>query len=1184
MADHVANLLDGGLAALQDFRITNASEDQRAALCSVDGVQLIVQHLQGASDVQHIEHLCRILVDIFQQNPDLRSEGQLLAPLLARWMQEFGSVTMARRLLGLTVELGGSYSGGSIDRPHVLQQGAAAAIVSILQKHLHDPSQLEQDLAMATLLCGQSPADPTAEAPVNHEFLISAKLPEVLIEIIEMHTKLPDILVHALTTMVLLSDALGDAYRDPIYAERVATAVVAVMAAHETAPELQLPAALLLARLVEADGNTREAVVALQGPLVMQKVVERNREDHALVRPFVKLIAKIGKDAEQQKWCSAILASLPAETEDDPYPEDRYSEASDSGRGDIRPSEGTPRSSQPYTTSSQPPHDDTPRAALSSSRSHTDTPRSVEADLMEGCDAELDHLQQDVMEAHSPKDRDKKWRVLVRELYARLQTQEADFRREVARLQSEAESVAQATRLSEEFMAWEARLTHQEAEAAVSKAQVEADRQELQSRMKSIEAAESDVQTRMAAIKAAEDQLAEDYRKGEAALQDMLEKQRQAKHDLAEVSHERQELTDLRLKVSVERSEADRLSKATDAREARLQEAQRRLDEQLGDMEWREKSILNKEREGNVREQNLDRRDAEVKKREKAFAEKNKEQEARERQQVLKERELTSMVKDLERREIATRERVRTCDLREEAMEERTRDLASRETACQALKVELEEREQQTETASRDLRQREATVAELAEELRMRKELVDQREAAVTAREKAQKEQKKELREAKQKVQKREDEVMEWIKELQWREYDFQKREETDRSPLAPTAKAHKETFGESLISVQLGRLKDAYITSKERMLRQRVKPAPDIGRNTRDIMWQVKDYSAMKAMSYEVKEKSTDFRRMMARLRGLELDSESADDPLFSPEEVAELKRISASENDLSDEASFTLQVLACPMNDRHMFSNDTEVVLALEEWWIDARDRVHERYMGILRRRRQQLDHAMAILAEKRDAAPNLWVKRAVEGPVSPVAKKNGGLIFSASFPVGHATLRPIPDKWRHPYSKVEVKKPPYGRLPPPRGRKSPGKQPNKQSTPKPSAADAPHSEEEVFGSDHSDDAATASNHLQAGARPARKASSRSAKSNSASTGRNAKGGATAKVGGESADSQSHTENSEKIKEASDENSASSADDADSGESANDTESDADGGDDDDEDKEASGSKSASSSEGEA
>lgn len=34
--------------------------------------------------------------------------------------------------------------------------------------------------------------------------------------------------------------------------------------------------------------------------------------------------------------------------------------------------------------------------------------------------------------------------------------------------------------------------------------------------------------------------------------------------------------------------------------------------------------------------------------------------------------------------------------------------------------------------------------------------------------------------------------------------------------------------------------------------------------------------------------------------------------------------------------------------------------------------------------------------------------------------LAKKNGGLIFSATFPVGHSTLKPIPDKWRHPYSK--------------------------------------------------------------------------------------------------------------------------------------------------------------------
>eukprot|EP01006_Ploeotia_vitrea_P028613 TRINITY_DN61280_c0_g1_i1.p1 TRINITY_DN61280_c0_g1~~TRINITY_DN61280_c0_g1_i1.p1 ORF type:complete len:565 (+),score=49.13 TRINITY_DN61280_c0_g1_i1:48-1697(+) len=327
-----------------------------------------------------------------------------------------------------------------------------------------------------------------------------------------------------------------------------------------------------------------------------------------------------------------------------------------------------------------------------------------------------------------------------------------------------------------------------------------------------------------------------------------------------------------------------------------------------------------------------------------------------------------------------------------------------------------------------DLAQRELDLQGRAETVDAARRDIEVREVDVRNKESTYRSRKKELDEQTKDVERREKELVEWMKELEWRECDFEEREEANERIAAHfkqnTFKRHK--FNEALLSVQLSRMKDNYITSKERMLRQRAKGLPDL-KKKRDFMHEVTDMTALKALNLDVKEKSTQFRRILAKLRGFEAEEDDdimdaePDDRIalkeaFTPKEAKDLKLISARERELREEASFMHQIHQCPMNHRHRFVNDTECIVALEQWWLDARDKVLDRHTRILKERLLHLKNAMAIFSPKKDEFPALFVERAVSASVS--AKKRGGNLFTLSFPVGETFLKPL-DPLQRPHT---------------------------------------------------------------------------------------------------------------------------------------------------------------------
>ena len=615
-----------------------------------------------------------------------------------------------------------------------------------------------------------------------------------------------------------------------------------------------------------------------------------------------------------------------------------------------------------------------------------------------------------------------------------------------------AESTAAASPLSE-LQDREREL--QEKQAALEARQQQVEAREAQCERRGVELAEregqctemeqrlsserSDLDRREKGVKDNEETSAANLVQSEGVKQKAEQVRLQAEQESQALAEKQKAFAELQREVERATAQTDAAAKENQTKLAAVTSREKEVEKQKDDVVFRERALVHKEKEAESRDLNLERRDAEMKKKEKVQGEKGKELDAREKRLLPKEKEVNLAIKDLERRENANRDRNKKCELREDELDVWGAELQTLAQECAAREARLAEDEAAVQAREEDIAQREQRLESLGKALDSKSGAVQHREDVVAARERTYKQQHNELVEAKKKVEKREQELLEWLKELEWREQDFQEREEAHERPastLKGMTKLKSAAFNESLISVQLSRMKEAYITSKDRMLRERARQLPDVLPKRDDLIWEVKDWSTLKAMSKSVYNKAAEFRRVMARLRGFDgaanpgADTQASIDA-FSEEEIARLSRIKARDQELCDEGSFLVHLLRCPMNDRQVFDHDAELVVALERWWVDARDRVHGRQLDILKARLGCLDRGLELLQSKSSHLPSLFVQRK-GGGLSPADKKRGGVLFPATFPAGAPHLSLITDPWRRPYAKAGGGKSPYGRLP--------------------------------------------------------------------------------------------------------------------------------------------------------
>eukprot|EP01012_Entosiphon_sulcatum_P063811 TRINITY_DN9187_c0_g1_i2.p1 TRINITY_DN9187_c0_g1~~TRINITY_DN9187_c0_g1_i2.p1 ORF type:complete len:2325 (-),score=465.64 TRINITY_DN9187_c0_g1_i2:4-6978(-) len=609
----------------------------------------------------------------------------------------------------------------------------------------------------------------------------------------------------------------------------------------------------------------------------------------------------------------------------------------------------------------------------------------------------------------------------------------------------------------DDFKTRDTTLKHKEAAIAKSEEELRVQSTELQSR--ELRATEQEKQSleRLQQAKECEENAAKMTRQTEE-LQLLLEAREKAMDESEANLRERLQ--------QLERSEED-----CKKRTKELVTREKRAEEQLADLDWREKAVAHKAREEDVRTQALDRRDLEIKEREKVLSDKAAEADQRAKANVVKEKELHVKEKDLDRRELATKERVKKCDQREEELLKRQADLTASEELASRREAQATAREQEISLRDADLARRELNVQTQSDNLEAVRVEIRRLELELNEKEESYRVRNRELQDKRRDVEKREKALVEWMKEMQWREGDFEEREEANERPLLTlSGQLKRKKFNEALVSVQLNRMRENYITSKERMLRQRAQrnDLPDVRAHRREFLNEVSDVTTLKALTTETREKAATFRRAMAKLRGFGDEasdtsqgrangrpdtSEAVSDQeqlafgsrakeVFSAKDQKDLRAIMGRDRELREELAFMLHIQVCPMADRHKFVNDTELVVALEQWWLDCCGRAHERHMQVLKERIARLDEGLAIFETKRELIPELLATTRPSGPVPLATKKRGGNLFSATFPVMEYSVKPAQDPLRQrPYStpltstrhdREIASASPYGKLP--------------------------------------------------------------------------------------------------------------------------------------------------------
>eukprot|EP00759_Apiculatamorpha_spiralis_P023530 PhF_6_TR27183/c0_g1_i1/m.39894 len=376
-----------------------------------------------------------------------------------------------------------------------------------------------------------------------------------------------------------------------------------------------------------------------------------------------------------------------------------------------------------------------------------------------------------------------------------------------------------------------------------------------------------------------------------------------------------------------------------------------------------------------------------------------------------------SEVKSTER---AAQEKLSFAKMRQDQVDITLLEVSSRERQLQEsndklhdVEVDLQRRETRTNATLKEVQHREALVREREEKANQKEAELNERQLFLDNREKKLNEDFQVLADRIVDTEKREHichesdrknaeraktlrgnekVLMNWMKEMEWREKILMQRE-LHGSPVHADITAHENTnqkaysvakFGRALVEVQLKRLKDQYVSTQMKTamveLEEKNYKHKEFGENRdaglgpadirqADIAEETKLQSRTDELGDIVAEKSLEFARKITKSRAFDdNEDDMSQDKIkdlerFSPKEQMYVQLALYLEAVLKDEDKFVKEVLSCPLRDREKMTLET-LLAKMTQWWRKMNSRALHRLLSVLEVRMQTIDDAIEVL----------------------------------------------------------------------------------------------------------------------------------------------------------------------------------------------------------------------------
>eukprot|EP01062_Namystynia_karyoxenos_P005771 TRINITY_DN11998_c0_g1_i2.p1 TRINITY_DN11998_c0_g1~~TRINITY_DN11998_c0_g1_i2.p1 ORF type:complete len:931 (+),score=335.34 TRINITY_DN11998_c0_g1_i2:80-2872(+) len=362
-------------------------------------------------------------------------------------------------------------------------------------------------------------------------------------------------------------------------------------------------------------------------------------------------------------------------------------------------------------------------------------------------------------------------------------------------------------------------------------------------------------------------------------------------------------------------------------------------------------------------------------------AEEQKVYEARLQQQQAEADELRTDLAAKRRRLLAADEEVRVLE----------RQARERCESAAELMQQAEQRLAAADAAEAGLRERAERSAE-------REQQLAKRERAVSVAEEAAAGQRKRITAAKR-------ELLEWMRQTEWREQQVDANIQSDRScilgapppPGSGAGAGQRGDFGcapRALVTWQLQQMKDKYLGATARQ--RKAKEKKEDGPVERKDLFQASldELKEMEELEATARDAAVRCGRYLSKLRALHKLQEhlplTAADVVgrpdltdldkkvinaFSAEEQMAVRIALEGEVATRQEITFLAKMNSAPLLQRLNSQHDVDVIVEMEEWYRQCRQRLHERYRAVLRKRAAALSDCLELFLTKQSKEKDLF-----------------------------------------------------------------------------------------------------------------------------------------------------------------------------------------------------------------
>ncbi len=263
----------------------------------------------------------------------------------------------------------------------------------------------------------------------------------------------------------------------------------------------------------------------------------------------------------------------------------------------------------------------------------------------------------------------------------------------------------------------------------------------------------------------------------------------------------------------------------------------------------------------------------------------------------------------------------------------------------------------------------------------------------------------------------REKELVDWMKEMEWREMMLGEKEDMSalqdttggaaaagslsaaagggHRPKAEGGLVHadlKNVYGKTLISVQMRRLKDQYISAQMRHLQHaisvgqdaviktaktRVRPRCGVApmhSSAADVDADFHKYGEIERLRMQVHHESLQFVRTVSKLRAFDKNENNSIEQqeqlqAFTEEERMVISMASNLEYFFRIHEGFYMSRMTSPLDDKDQSRSAQDLVSKLTDWWVEVREHMRVCFSRLLGDRHAYLEKALAILSAKEE-----------------------------------------------------------------------------------------------------------------------------------------------------------------------------------------------------------------------